>query len=697
MKFAEPIWLFGAGVGLLVALFLIWGGLLNAQRIRRFGKAEQVQKLFTATASSRRAVKGVLLVLAVAISFVALAQPQYGRGTRVIPATNLDVVITLDYSKSMFAQDIPPFRIERAKAEVAQLIQALPGARFAAVAFAGEPMSFPLTSDSGAIKQFLSQLSPNDMPVGGTAIARALESARDLLARDPRSKNHKRIIILITDGEDLEGDPVQIAQSVVNEGITIHVVQIGGRTAEPLPEIDSAGRVKGFRKDESGAPITTALSAEGEAALAKIAETTGGTIVRSQRGKMGIDEISVRLRKLMTEELSEKVETVYADVTVYPLSFAAFLLLVEALIAEARRRRRAVPELANSEGDVHSTQRRESKLKQRLGRATLGGGLLMLVALAPSCDLSPSKWFDRFSPAVDDAIEKLDAGDSLAAQQSLVEYLKTGKCEAGKIGTPDSVKQRPFASFDLGLALFKLAEKFGKKFGEEGLAAGAEDAETSPAEQKAAEDRIEQVDCALRIAQAIALDPQTPAELRARAHYLSGNLEFLRGNYRGAVRHYDKALAIVPGVQSDAGDLLGQDAAFNRAIALRRIEEREPPDASPDAGADGGNDGGDDAGDAGQDAGDSGSQEPDAGDAGQDAGNDAGQDSGPPDAGDAGQDSAKNEPKDAGAEPQPQPSQQPDEAKNDRVLDMLERAPTLQQEVAKRARVRRTLSAAEDR
>ncbi|MDX2053078.1 MAG: VWA domain-containing protein [Polyangiaceae bacterium] len=694
MRFAEPIWLFGTGVGLLVALFLILGGVLGVRAARRFGFEEQVKKLFTANAGSRRAVKGVLLVLAVAAGLVALAQPQYGRGTRTIPATNLDVVITLDYSKSMYAQDIPPFRIERAKAEVADLVAALPGARFGAVAFAGEPMSFPLTSDSGAIKQFLNQLSPNDMPVGGTAIARALESARDLLARDPISRRHKRVIILITDGEDLEGDPVQVAQSCAQEDITLHVVQIGSRTAEPLPEIDSAGRVTGLRKDESGAAVTTALSAEGEAALAKIAETAGGTIVRSQRGKMGIDAITSRLRKLMTEELSEKVETVYADVYMYPLSVAALLLLIEVLIGEAKRRGKR-QKAAGPEGDVHSTKRRESLMKKTRGRAPLASLLLMGLALS-SCDPNPSKWFERYSPAVDDAVEKLDAGDSAGAQQSLIEYLKTGKCEGGKIGTPESVKERPFAAFDLGLALFRLAEKFGKKFGEEGLAHGAPDAPPDPAAQKAEENRRDQVDCALRIAQAIALDPATPAELRARAHYLSGNLEFLRGNYRGAVSHYDKALRLVPGVTGDAGDLLGQDAAFNRSIALRRIDE-EKPDASPDAGSDGGQDGGDDGGsDAGSDAGnDAGDSPPDAG---QDSGSPQDQDSGPPDAGDAGQEQPKDaSADDASAQEQEKSAQKPNGAENQRVMDMLERAPTLQQELAKKARVRRALSAAEDR
>ncbi len=114
-------------------------------------------------------------------------------------------MIVLDYSKSMYARDIAPSRTLRAKTEVAQLISTLPGARFGAVAFAGQPIAFPLTSDGPAISQFFRQMTPNDMPVGGTAIARALEAGHELLARDPLSKNHRKVMLLVTDGEDSRG------------------------------------------------------------------------------------------------------------------------------------------------------------------------------------------------------------------------------------------------------------------------------------------------------------------------------------------------------------------------------------------------------------------------------------------------------------------------------------------------------------
>ncbi len=322
------------------ATVLVLASFARVRAEKRFGEPSLVHALGTYDATARRAWKGVLLVVALAAAFLALARPQFGRGTRLIPATNLDVVIVLDFSKSMYARDIAPSRIARAKAEVAQLVRALPGARFGAVAFAGEPMSFPLTSDGAAIAQFFRQLEPNDMPVGGTATARALEKARELFASDPKSKDHVRVIVLVTDGEDLEGDPVSVAQACAAEKTRIDVVQIGGRAPEVLPEVNAEGKVVGLRHDEDGKPLTTELSAEGEAQLAKVATETGGTIVRSEHGETGIDKIARGLSKMMREELSEKVETVFAEEYRWPLGLALLLLALEAVIGEAPRRRR---------------------------------------------------------------------------------------------------------------------------------------------------------------------------------------------------------------------------------------------------------------------------------------------------------------------------------------------------------------------
>ena len=321
-------------VGLFAAMLVI-ASIRRGRATSLFGDTALILKLESFDASGRRALKSVLLVVAIVSAFLALARPQWGRGTKLVPATNLDVVIVLDYSKSMYAHDITPSRIARAKAEVSKLVKDLPGARFGAVAFAGEPMSFPLTSDAAAIGQFFRQLEPNDMPVGGTAIAKALERARELLARDPKSKEHVRVIVLVTDGEDLEGDPVSVAKSAAEEKTRIDVVQIGGRSPVPIPDVGPDGKFTGNRKDDDGKTLMTDLSADGEAQLAEIAKSSGGAIVRSDHGETGIDEIARGLKRMMREELAERVETAFDEEYMWPLGVAVVLLVIEGLVPEA--------------------------------------------------------------------------------------------------------------------------------------------------------------------------------------------------------------------------------------------------------------------------------------------------------------------------------------------------------------------------
>jgi Ca-activated chloride channel family protein len=662
MRFAAPFWLFGTGLAIVVAAVLATGGFLLLRAVKRFGDEKLVLDLVTGRPGGRRALKGGLLVAAVALAFVALSEPQYGRGTRLMPATNLDVVIVLDYSKSMYARDITPSRTLRAKTEVARLIADLPGARFGAVAFAGQPMAFPLTSDGGAISQFFRQITPNDMPIGGTAIARALEGARALFARDPLSSKHKKVILLVTDGEDLEGDPVAVAQAAAADQVTVHVVQVGGRTPEPLPDVNEMGQVTGWRQDRDGKPLTTELSAEGEEQLAKVAQAASGKIVRSTGGKTGIEVIAAELRKLMTEELSERVETVYADVYYYPLALALLLLLCEVFVNETR---------ARAKPSVLPPPAKKRRKRRHSGTVAAATGLLLSLLAAVACSRQRSSLFERNAPEVVEAIQALDAGDAGAAVDLLQQYLSTGKCEKGEIGVPDPVRERPNASFDLGLGLFRIAERYGQRFGEQPV---LHDGGPTQEEQQLSEQRGAEVDCALRIVRMVAGDMTLAPEFRSRALYLAGNLEFLRGDYRTAVKSYDAALKVIPGLPPDAGDSIGRDAAHNRSIALRRIEEEDkkkpdagPPDAGkPDAGPqDGGG-----SPDSGQQNPDGGGQQnpPDAGDDKKDAGQNSA-----PDAGDG----------DAGAEPPPQPEKNSDANQDESILDQLEQAPTVQQQDAK--------------
>ena len=240
---------------------------------------------------------------------------------------------------------------------------------------------------------------------------------------------------------------------------------------------------------------------------------------------------------------------------------------------------------------------------------------------------------------------------------------------------PDKVRQRPFASLDLGLALFHVGERFGRRFGEEERHA---EGGPSPIDEQLAELRNAEVECALRAVLAIATEPDVPLELRARAQYLAGNLEFLRHGYAEAVRHYDEALKLIPGLV-DGSDTNGQDAAWNRAIALERIEEEKKKDAGhPD-------------GNGPRDASQEGQSSPDGGSHGDDGGNQN-------DKSDSGQGPETNRPKPDPKEAGPTPEQPPPSVNQDeRMLDMLESAPTFQQQDAKNRNVGRKFRGSADK
>lgn len=732
MRFASEVWLLGALCALLFAAVAIYAGVRALRDEALFGDRELVRSLLSAPTGTRRAISAVLITLGVALAFVAAARPQYGKGTRVLPATNLDVVLVLDYSKSMYARDVAPSRTARAKVEVTRLIRALGGARFGAVAFAGDSLSFPLTSDGSAIAQFFRGLSPNDMPLGGTAIARALDSAHQILMRDPRSARHEKVIVLVTDGEDLEGDPVAAAQAAHADGITVEVVQVGGRSPEPIPDVDETGEVRGMRRGRDGKILTTELTAEGERQLEATASAGGGRITRAEAGSVGIDQVAEALRRKMSEELSERVETVFADVYQYPLGLAVLLLLAEAFVGRAVRHERRI------EPPKGAHRRR---LPRRL-RATA----VLLLPLTLGCEPFDAL-FMRNSPVVDDALEALNTNQRDPALELLIQYLETGKCDAGVIGAGDRVRKYGDAGFDLALALAggDTSAPPGAASAPGSTALGTSPANPAPLPKPSgsskggnvpgtsaapgADARTANVECALRVLAPIAEETTHPADLRARVLYLIGNLELERTEYDSAIEHYDRALLLAPGQKTGMGDAIGQDIAHNRALALRLREEkkRKEEEQKKQEEQNQSQDEQEDQDDPNQDQQDQGQDPKDRQDPNQDQ---KGQDQQDPKQGQDGQedpeqkdpadqqpgDSQQSQPrgdeqKDRQASANQDPGQgkpgEPEQAagsreatasQDDRILDLLEQAPTLQEEEAKqRARTVRVRPTMEDK
>lgn len=308
---------------------------------------------------------------------------------------------------------------------------------------------------------------------------------------------------------------------------------------------------------------------------------------------------------------------------------------------------------------------------------------MLLAGVALACEWDPKRPLEHYAPAVDEALFALDAGDASVAAHVLAGYLDSNTCDKGQIAISKALEEKSRAGLDLGLVLFRIAESYGKRFTED-----AHDEQTPPAGE-----RSDHVTCALAVVRALA-DSGAPID-RARAAFVEGNLLFFNGAYKDAVPAYDRALVLVPPAEGDDTSL-GADIAFNRAIALRRSKEE------PDAGRDGGDD---DAspGDGGENdaASDDASTSNDGGESDSpDAAPDNAPDAEPPpqspDAGTPPPNEEDAGSEDAGAPPQPPPPEELQDAGTapppealDRLLDELERAPTVQQEVIRRERSRR--------
>lgn len=327
---------------------LVWGWRMRRAAGQRFGSTGD-ELMVRGRQPTLRVARAVLLVAAVVLAIVALARPQYGSRTRMLRKRGVDVVVVLDFSKSMLAQDVRPNRIDRAKVELVKFISELDGDRIGLVAFAGETMEFPMTVDYSAATLFFRDLGPYDMPVGGTAIGRALVAAKRLLQRANRGEkadepetHREKVVILMTDGEDHEGDPLAAAEELKEIGARVYVLGIGSRTGEMIPTHAEDGTWTGYLRDADNNPVLTSLSGEAEVQLKRIAEITGGKYLPAGRGQVGISSVRAEMRHMKQTELEARRVTVHEERYALVLLVAFLLLVLESLLPEgwlhARRR-----------------------------------------------------------------------------------------------------------------------------------------------------------------------------------------------------------------------------------------------------------------------------------------------------------------------------------------------------------------------
>src|SRR2546422_4546929 len=276
MRFAAPEFLWWLlGVPVLIGLFVLS---LRRRRLalQAFGDLPLMRRLTGSASLERRIIKAVLVVLASVFLIVALARPQWGAKLESVTRRGVDVIVAVDTSLSMLAEDVKPNRMAQARAAVGSFIDLLLGDRVGVVAFAGTSyVACPLTLDYTAARMFVDVLDVDLIPIQGTAIADAIQTAT--AAFRPGERRYK-VLVLITDGEDHEGNVAAAAGAAAAGGVDIYTVGVGSPGGEPIPLRNARGDIIGYKEDREHRKVTSRL---GETDLEAVAQTTGGRYFRS--------------------------------------------------------------------------------------------------------------------------------------------------------------------------------------------------------------------------------------------------------------------------------------------------------------------------------------------------------------------------------------------------------------------------------
>jgi Ca-activated chloride channel family protein len=335
LGFAQPWYLAGVGLAVLLGGLALWVGFRRQARVAKAVPNRLADVLAPGVSLALPALRSSATMMALVCFALALAQPQCGEHAEVTKRRGIDVVVALDASKSMYARDVTPSRLERAKLELTSLLDQLKGDRVAIVAFAGDAfIQCPLTSDYAAAKVFLRGIDPEDMPQGGTNIGSALLLSRQVLENADRGAKD-RVVVLLSDGEDLTGDIGEGVDALKEFNARVLAVGIGSDVGERVPILNRQGEVVGYRKDADGTTVLTRLDRAG---LTRIANDTGGEFFYQPHG-VAMDEVVKVIDSLQKSELESRVTMKYGEVFQPFVAVGLVFLALGILIVPSWRRK----------------------------------------------------------------------------------------------------------------------------------------------------------------------------------------------------------------------------------------------------------------------------------------------------------------------------------------------------------------------
>jgi len=342
MDWLHPTYAWVGGLAVLGAAYVLW----RAHRRRQaayeaFGDVELVWRLAGAVRSWRRVGSAGLVLGALVALVVALAGPRIGTEPRTVERRGVDVVVALDVSASMRADDVPPSRLERAKAEIGRLASELSGSRVGLVLFAGDGLlQAPLTTDYDALRLFLNVAAPDQVPTPGTNLGAVLDPALDAFdtarpagdSTRPPDEQRARVLLVVSDGENHEGGIETLRRRAAANGVTLFAAGVGTEEGVPVPLYENGRRV-GVRRAADGSPLQTRLD---EATLRTLAGD--GAYFRVGSTASALSDLPTALRQLETTPLEGKRFETYTERFQWPLALALLLLAVDAGLPVRRRR-----------------------------------------------------------------------------------------------------------------------------------------------------------------------------------------------------------------------------------------------------------------------------------------------------------------------------------------------------------------------
>jgi len=330
MRFGDPLYFYLFWSLFPLIFFMVWGMRKKQQLTLKFCGNPLLSKLVHPGVEKRHRSKTIFVVLAILFLILALTRPRWGYEWENLHQRGVDVIVALDVSSSMLAEDIKPNRLERAKRKISDLLDMMEGDRIGLVAFAGTSfVQCPLTLDYGAARLFLSAIDTQLIPLQGTALGDAIKTSVEAFqSKDKKSK----ALILITDGEDQMGKALSAAKSASDQGVKIYTIGIGGEIGAPLPNPSGAG---GFRKNQQGEVILSKLD---ETTLQQIALETGGSYVRSVTGDIDLntiykDQIKKNIEK---KELKSERRKIWQERFQWFIFIALIFLVAETCLSEKR-------------------------------------------------------------------------------------------------------------------------------------------------------------------------------------------------------------------------------------------------------------------------------------------------------------------------------------------------------------------------